>query len=71
MKFINELKEGDKIKEIYLCKKVATAQTKTGKTYWNVTLQDKTGTVDGKVWDRIHRVSMTLRKEIISGFAVR
>jgi 3'-5' exoribonuclease len=51
MKFINELKEGDKIKEIYLCKKIVTAQTKAGKAYWNVTLQDKTGCVDGKVWD--------------------
>ena len=50
MKFINELKEGDKVKEIYLCKKITTAQTKAGKTYWNVTLQDKTGVVDGKIW---------------------
>ena len=51
MRFLNELKEGDKIKEIYLVKKVSTGQTKTGKTYWTVTLQDKTGTVDGKIWD--------------------
>ena len=51
MRYLNEVKEGEKVKEIYLCKKVSSAQTKAGKTYWNVTLQDKTGTVDGKVWD--------------------
>ena len=51
MRYLNDLREGEKVKEIYLCKKVSSAQTKAGKTYWNVTLQDKTGTVDGKVWD--------------------
>ena len=51
MHYINELSEGQQIKEIYLCKKITPAQTKAGKTYWTVALQDKTGTVDGKIWD--------------------
>ena len=48
MKYINEMHESDRLKDIYLCKSCQSAQTKNGKTYWNVTLQDKTGAVNAK-----------------------
>ena len=51
MQYINTMKEGMKLKDVYLVKKLVHAQTKTGKEYWNITLQDKTGCVDAKVWD--------------------
>lgn len=51
MKFINEFKEGDRVSDIYLCKHKASAVTKNGKAYENIVLQDKTGTIDAKVWD--------------------
>jgi len=51
MKYLNELKEGDRISDIYLCKHKQAAVTKNGKNYENVILQDKTGTMDAKVWD--------------------
>ncbi len=51
MKYIKELKEGDKISDIYLCKHKQSAVTKNGKAYENVILQDKTGTLDAKVWE--------------------
>ena len=51
MKFINELREGEKISGIYLCKHKQAAVTKNGKPYENLILQDKTGTIDGKIWD--------------------
>ena len=51
MKFIRELKEGDRIFDIYLCKHKQAAVTKNGKAYENVILQDKTGTIDAKVWE--------------------
>lgn len=51
MKFIRELKEGDRIFDIYLCKHKQGAVTKNGKAYENVILQDKTGTIDAKVWE--------------------
>ena len=51
MKFIKDLKEGDKIFDIYLCKHKTSAVTKNGKPYETVTLQDKTGTIDAKIWD--------------------
>ena len=51
MKFIKDLKEGDRVSDIYLCKHKQSAVTKNGKAYDNVILQDKTGTIDGKIWD--------------------
>ena len=51
MKFIETLKDGDRISDIYLCKNKATATTKTGREYESVILQDKTGCLDGKIWD--------------------
>lgn len=51
MKFINTLHEGESVREIYLCKGKRSAETRNGKPYDNLILQDKTGTLDGKVWD--------------------
>ena len=51
MKYIESLREGERINEIYLCKVKQSALTKAGKPYDNLILQDKTGTLDGKVWD--------------------
>ena len=51
MKFIKELKEGDRVFDIYLCKHKQEAVTKNGKPYESVILQDKTGTIDAKVWE--------------------
>ncbi len=51
MNYINTLREGDNITDIYFCKSKIVAQSKTGKTYYSLVLQDKTGVIDGKVWD--------------------
>ena len=51
MKYLNELHEGDRISNIYLCKHKQAAVTKNGKPYENVILQDKTGCMDAKIWD--------------------
>ena len=51
MRFLNELHEGDRINGIYLCKQKQSAVTKNGKPYENIILQDKTGIMDGKIWE--------------------
>lgn len=51
MKYIKDYKEGDRVFDIYLCKHKQSAMTKNGKAYDNVILQDKTGTIDAKVWE--------------------
>ncbi len=52
MKYIQELREGDLIRnEIYLCKTKQVLTGKSGKSYVSLVLQDKTGTIDAKIWD--------------------
>lgn len=51
MKFIETLREGMHVSGVYLCKTRQIALTKTGKEYGSLTLQDKTGTADAKIWE--------------------
>ena len=51
MRFIDGLCEGETIRNVYLCKGKRSAETRNGKPYDNLISQDKTGTLDGKVWD--------------------
>ena len=39
------------ISDVYLCKNRQIALTKNGKEYGNLVFQDKTGTIDAKIWD--------------------
>ena len=51
MTYIEEYKEGNKFSGIYLCKSKQVLKTKAGKTYYSLLLQDKTGSIDAKVWE--------------------
>lgn len=51
MRYISDLQEGDRLTCIYLCKQKTAAFTRNGKPYDNLVLQDKTGSIDGKIWD--------------------
>ena len=51
MKYINILREGERITQVFLCKYKESALTKNGKPYENVILQDRTGVLDGKIWE--------------------
>ena len=51
MRYIDQLREGMHVSDVYLCKTKQIALTKNGKEYGSLLLQDKTGTVDAKIWD--------------------
>ena len=51
MKLIAEMREGDRISGIYLCKQKTSALTRNGKPYENLVLQDKSGMIDSKIWE--------------------
>lgn len=51
MKYIETFREGERVCDIYLCKSKQVAKTKAGKSYYSLVLQDKTGSVDAKVWE--------------------
>ena len=51
MIYIKDLQEGQHITQVFLCKQKETKVSKTQKNYYALKLQDKTGVLDGKVWD--------------------
>jgi 3'-5' exoribonuclease len=51
MRYIESFREGMHVSDVYLCKNRQICLTKSGKEYGNVILQDKTGTIDAKIWD--------------------
>ena len=51
MRYVESFREGMHVSDVYLCKNKQIALTKSGKEYGSLILQDKTGTVDAKIWD--------------------
>lgn len=51
MRYIKDFQEGENIVGHYFCKQKQIMKSRAGKTYMSLRLQDKTGTVDAKVWD--------------------
>lgn len=51
MKYIEQFHEGMHVSDVYLCKTKQVSLTKNGKEYGSMVLQDKTGTIDAKIWD--------------------
>lgn len=51
MRYIEDFTEGENIIGHYLCKQKQNMKSKAGKSYLSLVLQDKTGTIDGKVWE--------------------
>ncbi len=51
MKYIETLREGEHVSEVYLCKQKQTYLTKAGRPYDSLILQDRTGVLDAKIWE--------------------
>ncbi len=51
MRYIEEMRDGEMVSDVYLCKMVQVMKTKAGKSYTSLILQDKSGTLDAKIWD--------------------
>ena len=49
--FIDTVKDGDVFDSIFLIDDISERATKKNKSYWILTLKDKTGSLQGKVWD--------------------
>ncbi len=55
--FINELKEGERIDDVFLVKSSRLAETRAGKPYLILSLMDKGGDIGAPVWDNAQRLS--------------
>ena len=51
MKLIKEFVENEKIKQCFLVNNVTKGVTTKGSAYYNVILQDSSGTIEGKKWE--------------------
>ena len=54
--FINNLKPGDLVDDVFVLSEKNIAQKKDGNNYLNVTLADKTGSIKGVVWDNVDQI---------------
>jgi 3'-5' exoribonuclease len=61
--FVNEIKENEKVESTFLVKQKSISFTKTGKPYLNLTLIDKTGEINGKVWEQAESLSKLFKKD--------
>ena len=51
--FINEIRENDLVEGIFWVKEKATPVSRTGAPYLRVRLADRTGEIEGRVWDGV------------------
>lgn len=51
--FINQIKEGQPLEDIFLVKEMNRAETRTGKPYLVLTLMDRTGEMGARLWDNV------------------
>lgn len=49
--FINQLKKGQAIESIFLVREKSLTRTKTGNLYLSLRLSDRTGEVEGRIWE--------------------
>ena len=49
--FVNGLQEGQQVRDLFLLARKNLAETRAGKPYLSLTLMDRTGEVEGRVWD--------------------
>ncbi|MDP3038311.1 MAG: OB-fold nucleic acid binding domain-containing protein, partial [Deltaproteobacteria bacterium] len=49
--FVNQLKKGHAVESIFLVREKSLTRTKTGNLYLSLRLADRTGEVEGRIWE--------------------
>ncbi len=60
--YTKDIKAGDKINEFFLVSEKNSAFSQKGAPYLNLRLKDKSGEVDGKVWDNVAELEKLFKK---------
>lgn len=63
MQTIASLKEGDWVDEVYLVTSKQVSTAKNGVTYLSLKLADKTGEIDGKLWDNAEETASRFQRD--------
>ncbi|MFV0503023.1 MAG: 3'-5' exoribonuclease YhaM family protein [Lachnospirales bacterium] len=65
MRYINEIKADERVTDHFMCKDKQSLKSRNGKTYFSLKLQDKTGTIDAKVWDLTKDIQSFEKNDVI------
>jgi 3'-5' exoribonuclease len=60
--FIAEFKDRDTVDSVFMVKEKTMAMAKNGKPYMNLRFMDKSGDIDGKLWDNVDELGKTFQK---------
>ncbi len=55
--FINAIKAGDAIDDIFVLSEKTLSQKRDGKNFLNITVSDKSGSIKGVVWDNVDHIA--------------
>lgn len=71
--FVKDIKEKDRIEEVFLVTKKEMGISKGGKPYLNIKLMDRTGEVEGRVWDNVDTITKNFEGgdfALVKGYAI-
>jgi len=61
--FVNDIQERDLVESTFLVKDKVTAMAKNGKPYMTIRLMDRSGELEGRIWDRVDELEDRFRKD--------
>lgn len=61
--FVSDIKDRAQVESVFLVREKITAMAKNGKPYLTLKLMDKSGEVEGKVWDNVEELSAAFGKD--------
>ena len=61
--YIEDIRERDPINSVFLVRDKNMAMAKNGKPYMNLKLMDRSGEVDGRIWDRVDELNSQFDKD--------
>lgn len=60
--FISEIKDRDHVESVFLVKDKSLAMAKNGKPYMTLQLMDKSGDMEGRIWDNVDAITLKFEK---------
>ena len=60
--WVKDIKEEDNVNDLYLVKAKRTGQTKNGAPFLSLTLSDRTGDIEARVWERAEELGSLFRE---------
>jgi 3'-5' exoribonuclease len=61
--FVEQIRERDQLESQFLVRDKITAMAKNGKPYLTLKLMDRTGEIEGRIWDRVDELTARFEKD--------